>query len=169
MSSHYGSLQSSPAHYHDGEHGGLLTSSTAATTGAGRFDKTKSAAVGKGAAVAFAVIGVVCVCFAFYGGGGGGERSSQANLFLGQPVTPSPCEDDPRSLNSCAAFYSKQSALSVKESTCPAGMKEEILPPSWWSKCQSQQGACPAGCGTCKPPDQQAGGGCFCAGSNAMW
>ena len=156
MSNHYGSLPSSSAHDHDGERGSLLTSSNA---GAGRFTQTKSAAVGKGAAAALAMIGMLCVGFAIYGRGGG-SSNQVVTPSLGQPINPSPCDDDPNSLNSCAAFYTRQSALSVKASTCPAGIREEILPPSWWSKCQNQQGACPSGCGTCKPPDQQAGGGC---------
>jgi len=80
----------------------------------------------------------------------------------------SPCDPDSAGLNGCAYFFTQQSALSAKPSTCPAGEKEEIVPPSWWKTCQTQTGACPAGCGTCKPPDKQAGGQCLCAGSNAV-
>ena len=165
MSNHYGSLPSTSARDHDGEDDGSLLSSSNA--GARRIARTKSAALGKGLSAALAVIGMLCVGFATYGCGGG--SSTQVTPSLGQPINPSsPCDDDPNSLNSCAAFYTRQSALSVKASTCPAGMREEILPPSWWSKCQNQQGACPSGCGTCKPPDQQVGGGCFCAGNSGI-
>ena len=108
MSNHYGSLPSSSAHDHDGERGSLLTSSN------GRFAQTKSAAVGKGAAAALAVIGMLCVGFATYGRGGG--SSNQVTPSLGQPINPSsPCDDDPKALNSCAAFYSKQSVLRWKK------------------------------------------------------
>ena len=86
----------------------------------------------------------------------------------GSNQATTPCDHDPNSSNSCAEYYTKQTALSVRPSTCPAGMKEEIVPPSWWSKCQSQTGACPSGCGTCKPPDDQSGGGCFCAGNSGL-
>ena len=157
---HYGSLPSS-ASAHDDEHGSLNSS-----TAAGRFTRTKS---GKGAAAALIMIGLG---LAFIGGatyGGGSSNQDISVPTLGQPnKSSSPCDPDSAGLNGCAYFFTQQSALSVKPSTCPAGEKEEIVPPSWWGTCQKQKGACPAGCGTCKPPDKQAGGGCFCAGSSAM-
>lgn len=151
---HYGSLPSITSH--DGEQGSRLAPSS--TTAAGRFNQTKSAAA------TLVVIGLAIIGFATF-------DADQGNItlkipFLGQPKeesNSSPCDaNDPSSPKSCAAFYTQHTALSVKPSTCPKGEKEVTLPPAWWPKCGNQLGAKIANCGNCKPPNEQAGGACFC-------
>jgi len=130
MATLYGSLPSSSAH--DG--GDSTLTASAAAAAAGRFTtQTKSAA-------ALLVIGLAIIGFSSYDGG----SFTKTMTLLGQPIDESnPCDADPKSPKSCAAFFTQHSALSVKPSTYPAGTKKEILPPPWWSKCQSQTGACP--------------------------
>lgn len=151
MKVNYGSLPSSSATVHDGERDGLVSSSH---TAADRFAFKKSA--GKSVAAALVLIGLAIIGLASYEGGpletpilGRPERNGHRHKPPApraiQPQQPPaqgtlPCDPDPKSANSCDAFFTFQTALSVKPSTCPAGTKKEVLPPSWFAKCKSQTG-----------------------------
>ncbi len=85
-----------------------------------------------------------------------------------------PCDETAPSSDptSCAVYYTKHTALSVKPNLCGPGKIQVSKPPSWWHICEEQTGACPQGCGTCKKPNTEPGSvgstQCMCAGSNSV-
>jgi hypothetical protein len=72
----------------------------------------------------------------------------------------------PTDANSCAYYYTKHTALSVKPNPCGPGEMQVSKPPDWWHYCEGNTGACPSGCGTCKKPNVSQGEEqCMCAGN----